>query len=239
MLEYLSSCSEIFWLHELYGYYQFIMSIWVTDSQHLDLFLREFDARFGSLVVSKTLAEVSRNIIFTPSVTQTAPKHRLCQGYKAERSAIPLDLMDRQILDLLRRAPLSSFREIARALGQPASTVGFRVNRMIQEGVIITFLYDHDSRLAGTESYLALVKLRGLGGGLSDSFYEFARHHPRINRIARLLGDWDLEIDIDLDEPHQLNQIIHQIFKHGNGAVKDVLCHSWGNELRTFGQKLS
>jgi DNA-binding Lrp family transcriptional regulator len=237
MIEYLGSRPEVFWLHELYGYYQFIMTIWVPDSQHLHAFLHDFDSRFGSLIVSRSLREVSRNVLFTPAVAQMPSKQRISRGYLAERSVNTLDSIDRDILEALHRSPLASSREIARSLGQPASTIGFRTNRLIKEGVIISCIYDYDARLAGTESYLALVKLNGLGGGLSDGFFEFARQHPRINRIARLLGDWDLEIDLELDEPHELNHIIHQIFKHGNGSVKDVLCHSWGKELRTFAHK--
>ena len=239
MLEHLRSRPEVVWLHELYGYYQFFMYLRVRDSQQLNSFFHDFDTRFGSLVVSKSLSEVSRNSFFVPWLAHDGNTPRPCLEYRAERPSLPLNSIDNKILESLRRAPQASFRDIARTVGQPASTICYRINRLLKLGVIITFPYDYDTRLIGGESFLVLVKLNGLGGALSDSFFDFARQHPRINRIARLFGEWDLEIEIDLDNPHNLSQVIHQIYKHGSGSVQNVLSHSWGVSHSAAGRPLA
>jgi hypothetical protein len=47
-----------------------------------------------------------------------------------------------------------------------------------------------------------------------------------------MIGEWDLEMELELDNSHELNEVIQQLYKHGAGCVRQVLAHTWGMEHR-------
>jgi len=233
MTDYLRKRPEVSWFRELYGHFQFLLAIRVRSTQHLDSFLRDFDSLFGDMIVSRTLAQMSRTSCFTPWLAYTGRGTRSCVEYRHDSSQTSLDELDLRILGVLFDEPLASMDAISRALSTPSSTITYRVEKLVKAGVILGFMYGYDARLANAAEYLILVKLYGLGGGLHERFFEFARSHPRINRITRMIGDWDLELEVHLDNAHDINHVIHQLYQHGAGCVKEVLAHTWGVEHQT------
>lgn len=230
MIKYLQSRAEVNWFYELYGHFQFLLAIRVTNTQHLDSFLRDFDSKFGNMVVSRSLAEMARTSCYIPWLAYSGRGARKHVEYRHDTSAVPLDEVDLRILERLRVQPLSPIESLARSVKLPSSTTGYRFEKLLKTGVVLGFMYGYDSRLTNTSAYLILLKLHGLGGGLHERFFEFALHQPRISRVTRMVGEWDLEVEVQLDSPHDVPHIIHQLYRHGDGCVKEVLAHTWGVE---------
>lgn len=232
MVRYLQTCPEVSWFHELHGHYQFLMAIRVSGTQRLDAFMYEFDKQFGEIIVSRTLAEMLRTTYFMPWRAHSGKGPREHFEYRHDSEKVAIDSLDMKMLECLKNAPLVSQREISRIIGVPASTVSFRFEKLVSSRVILGFGCDYDPRAAGSEHYLILIKLQGLGGGLYEKFFEFASYHPRIARVTRMIGEWDLEMELELDDSLQLNEVIHQLYSHGAGCVRRVLAHTWGVEHR-------
>ena len=230
LIKYLKGCSEVSWFYELYGHFQFLLALRVKSTQHLDTFLKDFDSRFGDMIVSRTLAEMTRTTCYIPWVAYSGSGPRKSVEYRYDSSKVAVDEIDVRILNVLREQPLASVQALARAAKLPSSTASYRFDKLCETGVILGFMYGYESRLANTSSYLILVKLNGLGGGLNERFFEFAEYHPRVNRVTRMIGEWDLEVEVQLDNDHDLADVIHQLYRHGKGCVKEVLAHTWGVE---------
>lgn len=228
MIEFLVASPEVIWLYEIFGRYQFLIALRTSGMQHLNLFLKAFDEKFGDIVVSKALGVLLRNAAFVPWEAHSGKEPRTAFAYRNENVEVLIDDVDRQLLGLFAKKPLASLGELSRAAGIPSSTVTYRVDKMVKSGVILGFSYSYDTRLAGNDSYLLLLKLHGLGGGADERFFDFCRDHPKVTRVARIQAEWDLEIDVDVESVHQLNEVIHQIYKYGRGSVQEVIIHSWG-----------
>jgi DNA-binding Lrp family transcriptional regulator len=227
LVAFLQTRPEVIWLRGLQGHYQFLMALRVSSTEHLDSFLQEFDSQFGDIIVAKTLAEMSRTCCFIPWLAYSGKGARRCFEYRHGASAIPLEPLDQAILAELKEHPLASISSLARTLGIPASTAAYRFDRLNKLRVIVGFAYSYDHVAAGVQSHVILVKLKGLGGGLHGSFFEFSASHRRISRVTRMVGEWDLEIEVELDNNLELNSVIHQLYKHGKGAIREVLSHGF------------
>jgi DNA-binding Lrp family transcriptional regulator len=232
LISYLQNCPDVSWLQSLHGYYQFLMAVRVSGTCHLDTFMSEFDSHFGDMIVSKTLAELSRTTFFVPWLAHSGRGTRKSFEYRHDTPAEPLDSVARGILEHLKLEPLASISSIARAVGLPASTVSYRFGKLIESRVILGFAYSYQETLIGSQAHLILAKLRGLAGGGYEQFFDFAAAHPRVCRISRMIGDWDLEIEVQLEAPGELDEIIHQLYSLGGGMVRELLLHTWGPEYQ-------
>lgn len=232
IIEFLIAAPEVTWVQEIFGRYHFLIALRTRGMQDLKMFLKSFDDQFGDMVGLKSLGGILRNASYVPWQAHSGTGQRLTFGYKNDDAENLVDDVDQKLLSLLQKKPLAALEELGRAAGIPPSTVTYRVDKMIKKGVILGFSYSYDNRLAGTDSYLLLLKLGGLSGGGDERFFNFCRNHPQVSRVARIQAEWDLEIDVDVDSVCQLNEVIHQIYKFGKGSVREVMIHSWGQEYK-------
>jgi|GEM_PF-3212825 len=232
MIAHLSSLPHIAWFSSLYGYYQFIISCRAADIHDLNSYLSEVDAQFGDLIQKKTISVVTRFAHFTPWLAHSGSGPRRSFEYAAANFEPIMDEIDQRVLLATRNTPLASVSDLARATGLPTSTVTYRLNKLIEHEIIIAFSYTYDLNTIGSESYLILIALQGLGGDGYERIFEFARNHPKATWAAKTLGEWNVEIEVVLEDPYELHEIVQQIYKAGKGAVREAVTLIWGRDFK-------
>jgi DNA-binding Lrp family transcriptional regulator len=231
MLSHLSALPQTTWLFSLYGYYHFGWAIRASSISMLEQLLAELDKTFGNLIQKRSIGIIARYVHFVPWLAHSGKGPR--KGFEFTLSDFPtrIDDVDRTLITLIRKAPSASIVEWSRMLGLPSSTVSYRFDKLLENGVLIAFFYNYETRVIGTECFLILVALYGFGGTAHDQIIEFARNHPRATWAARIMGEWHVEIEVALDDPHELHRIIEQIHEVGQGQVREVITHAWGQDL--------
>jgi DNA-binding Lrp family transcriptional regulator len=232
MLAYLAALPETIWLFSLHGYYNFGLSIRVASVHQLDILLETFDRRFGDLIQKKTVGTIARFVYFTPWPAYSGRGPRGSFEYRLGDFSCSLDETDRKLIDVVRKTPNASTSELARRLSLSASTVQYRLNHLIDSGVLIAFSYIYDYRVIGTESFLILVGLYGLGGSAHERIIEFAQQHPCGMWASKVIGEWNVELEVVLSDPQELHDIIQQIYEIGGGSVREVLTLVWGKDVK-------
>lgn len=233
MIDYLRSLPEVHWLYELYGQYQFLMSIRTTSMTHLGTLLKEFDTRFGDLVTVRSVSMMPRVTAFVPWLAHSGHGPRRTFEYSDDATPIEMDAIDRKILGLVSAKPLASIRDLSRACGMPASTLDYRLEKLRASRVIVGFFYGYETRLTSGASFLVLIKFNGLGGsGIYDRFVQFGQNNPRVSRLSRFIGEWDMEMEVVLEDIHDIKEMVQDLHKVGGGLVREIVTHSFGEELK-------
>jgi hypothetical protein len=49
---------------------------------------------------------------------------------------------------------------------------------------------------------------------------------------AKVIGEWNVELEVVLDDPQELHDIIQQIYEAGRGEVREVMTHVWGKDVK-------
>ncbi|MCU1368281.1 MAG: Lrp/AsnC family transcriptional regulator [Ilumatobacteraceae bacterium] len=118
-----------------------------------------------------------------------------------------LDDLDRQILDLLRDDGRLSSRSIGRRLGVAAGTVGTRVRRLEQTGVIRGYRAVIEPAAVGRPLGFVVGLQIAQGtplGGILDELVET----PEIDEVLVVTGRWDLLVIGRVADPSQLNDLL-------------------------------
>lgn len=105
-----------------------------------------------------------------------------------------LDLKDRKILhhlDINARQPLS---QIAKKVGLSKEVVNYRINRLIEQGVITGFQARIDTSKLGLTIYRLLLRMQDFTPKQEQQFIEFVKKHKGAGFFVRMEGRFDFNI---------------------------------------------
>jgi len=135
-----------------------------------------------------------------------------------------LDALDLQIIDLLRADARLSARAIGRRLGVAAGTVGQRVGRLEEAGVIRGYSAVVEPALVGRPLGF-VVGLQIAQGTPLDGILDELVAIPEIDEVLVVTGRWDLMVIGRVADPAQLNELLTKglwqspSFRHGETMV--------------------
>ncbi|MGJ3249555.1 MAG: Lrp/AsnC family transcriptional regulator [Elainellaceae cyanobacterium] len=140
----------------------------------------------------------------------------LLSDSKSNPNNTPLDPIDQHVIDLLRLDGRMAFTEIAKRLNIPEATARYRVQRLLQSGVIKVLAWPNPEKL-GMPHFL-IVSLNAESGKV-DEVAETLAQLDEVRFVAITTGRFNIVVDIyfgtheDLlaffDKLHRVDGIIH------------------------------
>ena len=98
---------------------------------------------------------------------------------------------------------------------------------------MVVFFWGYEARLTRGASFLGRIKCNGLSGrGIYYGFVQFGRNNPPVSRLSRFIGELDTETGVALDDIHDMKQMLYDLHQVGGGLVRDIVTHSFGEELK-------
>jgi Lrp/AsnC family transcriptional regulator, leucine-responsive regulatory protein len=175
-------------------------------------FLDWLSDRFKDSIQRKSVSMVAGFSIF--GHRQLSTKCGPCQAFRtsAGQDAFAIDEMDHRILAVLSEGNCISITDLARKLGQPSTTVAFRINRMEEAKVISGYTYNVDANMLGLNSFLLLVYTKG---GYSSYYrsliYDFSARNREILYCGQSIGRWDYEIGCVVQNNQQAELMVQKL----------------------------
>lgn len=124
-------------------------------------------------------------------------------------SPVRIDDLDRAILDALERDARSSARAIGRELGVAAGTVGQRIARLEQLGVIRGYAAQVDRALLGQPLRVVVGLQMSQGKDMAQALEELAAL-PEVEEVLVVTGRWDVLVLARVADPRELNRVLTQ-----------------------------
>ncbi len=120
-----------------------------------------------------------------------------------------LDELDLKILRILQKDGRASYADIARQLGIPQSTVRFKVNRLLNMGVIKRFTAILNPYKLGYKITL-IVLLRIKTKKLYEIFREVA-DMPEAHHVLQITGKYDIAAIFHAKDMDHVNKIMNKV----------------------------
>lgn len=138
-----------------------------------------------------------------------------------------MDLIDRQILDLLRRNARVPVSEIARRVGLSGAPVSRRIDRLESEGVIkgyVTLVSD-----AAVGELDAFTEIRLTGDTDTREIEEIARQVPEVQQYYTIAGDPDALVRFRVRDVEHLQKVVNAIRRTGivAGTKTLIVMSAW------------
>jgi Lrp/AsnC family transcriptional regulator, leucine-responsive regulatory protein len=127
---------------------------------------------------------------------------------------VPLDDLDRKIVDSLRRDGRIPFRALGDEIGLSANATADRVRGLLRRGVITRFTAIVDDRATG-RSLEAVVDLRLAHEGQRAALEETLRELPAVVDAVHLTGPFDYQLRLACNDASEIDATIAHIKRRG------------------------
>jgi len=130
---------------------------------------------------------------------------------KITKELLALDSRDQRILAELFRDGRAHYSTIAKNTQISKDTVSYRIDKLIEAGVMTNISTIIDIRKLDWSSSLILLKLRNLGKTKIRKFIKYLVRNPFVVEILELVGAWDYAIRFYHKDAAHLNQLASEV----------------------------
>ncbi len=193
------------------GYADVILAIDGKGVHHLNEIMRELQNKFSNYflewdtVIPIGFSRFNRNYLIkseeiTPNVAFT--------GAPVE---VKLEESERKVLSMLNFNARTPISEIANKVKISYEKVVRIIKKLESSGIIQCYTMIPDHVKLGYPRHRVLIKLKNLTEKEERRFFTYCNLHPNIIHHLKVLGNWDLVIDIEVESVDKLREIIMDI----------------------------
>ena len=125
-------------------------------------------------------------------------------------AAVPLDDLDRRLLDLLAGDGRRSYADLARDTGLSTSAVHQRVRRLEQRGAIVGYVARVDPGTAGLP-LSAFISIQPIDPAAPDDAPQRLQHLTAIEACHSVAGDESYILQVRVAGPAELEQLLQEV----------------------------
>ena len=231
-IEQLIAMKSVVSILEIFGEYEYFISIAARGIQHLSSILDEISSRVGDIFLHKDFAARISLTLYQRTYLTGSSRRREFITYEMTGERCELSAEDLKIISRLDQGGVPSIEDIARHCKIPASTVNFRMKRLRKMKVVCGHLLALDPRSLGMAVVDVLVATKGIGGHKRQEIHDICLECPHIVGLARCIGAWDYEIRVEIENPHRIAEITNILKARLGSAITKMRTISVFRELK-------
>ncbi|MFH0817559.1 MAG: Lrp/AsnC family transcriptional regulator [Candidatus Micrarchaeota archaeon] len=205
------------------GYADLILGICAKGIFHLNDIMKDLNNKFSEYFIEYDTTIPIGFSQFHRSYLIGAQKESAEVAFTgAEVGEMPLSNDERKVLSMVNfnaRVPLV---EIARKVGIGEGTAKLILKKLERSGIIQSYAILPDHVLLGKPRHRVLFKLRNLTSAKEKSLFTYCQLHPNIVHHLRVLGNWDLVLDIEVERGEPFRKIIQEMKYKFSGIIHRV-----------------
>jgi len=133
-----------------------------------------------------------------------------------------LDKKDLNILNLLSENARINAVEIANKMNFTGNTTVNRIRNLKKTGVIQAFKPLIHLEKIGYNAYKLLIRLHNITKEKEKKLISFAQQHPSIFAVIRLVGIWNIELEIEVESKEEFQKIVMEVRDKFREIIKET-----------------
>ena len=207
---------------EIGGEYDFdIVLLARNTSEVLDL-MQEASRACGDIFVTKAVLVQSSIAYF--------PRKYLCKDkpvYGAlvlggAKKPYVLDEKEQRILESLMIDPGIEKKVLAERVALSIPTINDRITRLKRAGVLVGAMFSSRYIELGVQNYKILISTCASDRKFRDALYKFAYDHPHCTSFRESLGEWDYEVNAEVEGHRELSLLKDELWHHFGKKMGEV-----------------
>lgn len=217
----LSAVTEVAWLAEVTGHYDFAVQISNGDVYRAVSLFGRIEDQFGYTFSKKSFAQHLSCTDYSYGFLADRWEER--DLIETERASIKpeVDKLDHMILRELSCNP-GSKRDLSQKLDLSLSTLQYRLAKLHRSGVLkrSTFRINHEA--LGYSLSVLLVSANSFGKLLKQRLFQFCLRHPYVTALVQSVGDWDYEISMLIRDPAEISALGASLEAEFSGQLSGI-----------------
>ena len=205
------------------GYADVLLGIIGRDLFHHNEILNGVFAKYGKFIAASDIV-VGLGFIKFPRTYLVGKQNELREFSVSggTKKIAPLSEADRKILSILQVNGRMEFTKIAKILGVSVGLIHKHFNRLVKDQVIAKITYTLDYQKIGLLLYRILFKIVQYDEKRVGDLYNFCALHPNIINYVKIMGNWQLILDIEIGSRKDLRDLIREIKNEFKDIIRQV-----------------
>lgn len=219
--EFIHFCKNnhrVIWCVSCYGNWDFGVSFLAKNVHEYNQFVQQILNTFGKNIHEKSMSLM----VESPTYTRAYLVNTL-QGKEftyVSSGIIKIDERDNKLLSVISQNADITAHELARQLRTTIDVVRYRIKRLISQGIIQGFRISIALEKIGVLYYKVLFSLKDLTIEKERQLREFCKRHPNIVQFIKYVGNWDIQIELEVPSEEALFGIIEEIRNQFGSIIK-------------------
>ena len=122
-----------------------------------------------------------------------------------------LNKTELQIMSLLQIDGRMEFTKMAKILNLSVGSIHKTYNKLIKNNVITKTTYTLNHQNIGLKLFRILFKIKQFNQERVDDLYKFCLLQKNINNYVKVMGNWQLMLDIEIENSDKLRELIREM----------------------------
>jgi len=210
---------NVIWFVSTRGNQDFIISILARDIHEFSKLYQELTRKFGNYILQRNVCVVENASVYSRGylINQKSNEYK----YGAKEEPITLDKDDIKLLKLITINTRKSAVELAREMKISADKVIYRIKRLKEKGFLQGFGTKLNLKKLNIKQYLISFKFQNFTSQKYNLLKEIAKKNQSLQYFISIIGDHDLELEIELQNTEQLDDLFKEIKKNFVNEIRD------------------
>jgi DNA-binding Lrp family transcriptional regulator len=207
--EHIRSRDDVFWLGIADGAWDVGVTFFAKDKGEFFDRTNELFSRFSDIIIEKKIGLVVDIWVYPfKFLIGKEDEPRTLFGNVEENE---LDGTDRRVLAALMHNARAKSVDLANSAGVTVDILRSRMKRLEERGIIGWYAAAIDHTRLGMEFYKTFLYFDNLGKKEEAKLLEFCKSQPNIVHMVRLIGPWEIELEIMVENYAAYNKIMHEL----------------------------
>ena len=222
IMKFLENSPKVSWIGRFQGPYDLSFIAQVTNQLELQELLDKLHKNFSSFIMKKNLSiNLSGEFLSRDYLIDKRREKIMESTYEPHGEIEKINKIDAAILRMLAENSRTQIVDIAEELKISADTVIKRIKELKSKKIIAGHTIIINNEKVNQLHYKLHIYLSNVSDEKVKEFLNFVRKNNRVFAIIKVLGDWDYEIDLEVEKARQLQDFTLELGNKYSNMIKD------------------
>jgi Lrp/AsnC family leucine-responsive transcriptional regulator len=236
ILNFLQKNKNLVWFVQVEGNWDINTWFLYKSLEEMNSFWIEFLAKFNNYVEKREFGIYSNVTYFSRAYLLKIEKNIFSMPIISLPKGEKLDKSDLKIIELLSKNARISIVDIAQGTSLTSKTIINKIRRLEKDKIIVGYRAEFNLEKLGLKYYKIHISTFNSTPEKIKQFKQYIQQNPNIIYHDEVLGGYDIEIEIQIENENRLRELIEDIRKRFSNIIKDyeVLHYYKEHRLRFF-----
>lgn len=222
IIKYLKINKSVVWLTTLDGSYDIGFVVKVSNIIDLNNLIDDLNSRYNKYINKKKISiNISGEYLTRDYLIKKERDVKTEVSYTARFEPIEIDSINKSIIQLLTDNSRISAIDMAQKLNISADSVIQRMKKLEKEKIITRYNIVINNNEINQIQYKVLIYLNNVSPEKIKSFVSSCRSNNKIIYIIKSLGEWDYELDLEVNNVDEFRDIMINLTKDFSEIIND------------------
>lgn len=217
---YLQNKKQIAWIASCHGNWDLAVTVIAKDIVDFDKILKDIINRFGKFILDKDILIVSFSPMWSRNyLVPEKIKQEFVYMNKIENKEI--DKEEKEILSILAKNAETSILDIMDKLKISRDVASYRIKKLEKEGIILAYRALINLEKINYHLYKVILSLTNFSEQEEKQLILFCKSKPEITQYLRLVGNSDVEIEVETESEEKVYNIINELRTSFDKLIKN------------------